>query len=635
MTEKLIQCPACFSENLDNSVYCCQCGTPMRKGIAAKVPKRKQWVPIIVISLILTVILTSIIHLLTPSRSSQPVPYEQEKFTQKVNPAEQQEVEPVSPMFRSEKSPQTIKSTVQGSDEIGQLTVGNVSIVNPDGFTISEFPAVVVSGSWLALPSSVCIGGSKWFFRVDNNESVPIEGGLWGRGDAVGFWRLAGEKKYQGPEFATWKQEAPVRHLAIETGSLSEPLTLSSSGVQGSFIFSLVSESMEPGVFIQNGKVVGWSFGDDLEGAYMWPLGNDSEIAYTNYVDDFYNETFSGGREESLTAALTVGRDLSPQRQLQMFTDAFRLRPKLSQEKTPQFLKDETIYPVISKIVKSLMDQGAYHYVAPLVEERLLWETNDSDLLINVILATKNIYGVEAAINFIEVQGADIQQSLENGKTEFSQLHLELYLGWIKNFLDNGYIGRGRQVYNRARPQFGESTELHLLAVELALANQDWSEAESILYQREYTGKFRETAMLLSERISDLKGQENKIVIRFPAGSRDISVKAAVNETFDHDFLVDTGASFVTIPYSTVETLGLENELSQHQQEIQTAGGTVSARAVTLASIELQGWIVSDVKAFVMDLPERPGLGLLGLNFLNRFRMDLQADRGLLILEPK
>jgi hypothetical protein len=36
-----------------------------------------------------------------------------------------------------------------------------------------------------------------------------------------------------------------------------------------------------------------------------------------------------------------------------------------------------------------------------------------------------------------------------------------------------------------------------------------------------------------------------------------------------------------------------------------------------------------------MDLPNQPDLGLLGLNYLRRFRMDLNTEDGMLLLAPK
>ncbi|MCL7488344.1 MAG: retroviral-like aspartic protease family protein [Desulfobulbaceae bacterium] len=637
MTEKRIFCPACHSENLDNSVYCCQCGSPMRKGIPARIHK-SQWLAIIIITLILSVILTSAIQFFNAPRTRQPDAENRSQTARENNTARPLEIDPAGQPDRSRKpsrAGQVVPKAQQETEPDEDLIVGRVSIVSPSGVIVSEFPAPVINGSWLALPSRACIGGDNWFFTVGNEKAIPIEGGLWGRGDAVGLWHLAGEGKFQGPGFSTWNQDMPVRLLSIDTGLLSKPMSLTPSGVQGAFIYISLPGRLDPGVFLQNGMVVGWSFGDILDGAYMWPLGSEANLLYTNYVDDFYNETFAGGREEYFSIALTEGRESSPQGQLQMFAEAFRHSPKLSPEDTPRRLRVENIYPLISKLVNIIMDQSAYHYIATLTGEPLLWEARDPELLMNVVLATRNVYGPVTAVNFMEGPGENIRRSLEGENEKLTRFHLELYLGWIKSLVDSGNISRGWDVYDRARPFFNESPELQLLAVELALAGGDWAVAESLLYQRAYPDQFRETRMMLADRISDLKGQENKIVIKFQPGSRDIPVIATVNDRIEHDFLIDTGASFVTIPYSTVEALGIEDTLSMHQQEVQTAGGTVYANTVTLSSVELHGWIIPDVKALVIDLPNRPGLGLLGLNFLNRFGMDLQADEGIITLEPK
>ena len=59
------------------------------------------------------------------------------------------------------------------------------------------------------------------------------------------------------------------------------------------------------------------------------------------------------------------------------------------------------------------------------------------------------------------------------------------------------------------------------------------------------------------------------------------------------------------------------------------------AHEVTLSSIELEGITVNHVRAHVIDIPDRPGLGLLGLNFLRRFRMEIDDEKGILLLEPR
>jgi clan AA aspartic protease (TIGR02281 family) len=607
----------------------------MRRGIPAK-RRKNQWISIIIISLILSFIMVLGFRLLTSRLANHVSAEKHNQILSKKSPAQ-----PLLQSSKSEGESQPSFSSQffqkdQQSLTVGQIIVGNVSIMNRNGNIITIIPAPVINGAWLALPARACIGGNKWFFKAGNDEAIGIEGGLWGRGDSIGFWRLSGEKKYQGPAFDTWQQDKPVVLFSIETGSLSDPMILPSSGTRGAFTYCPLPTPLEPGVFLQNGKVVGWSFGELLDGAFMWNRGPNPDLLYENYVEDFYNETFAGGREEYFSLALAMGDDSSsPQMQLQMFTEGFWFSPKLSPEDTPRYLRPETVYPYITKLVGYMMSRKSYSSIATLAEEPLLVEVGSIEILTHVIRAIRESYGTEGALNFTEGPGTDIEQTIDGDKTALDELHLELYLGWIKMLIDNRDIVKGWQVYNKARNHFSEAPELHMLAVELALASEDWAEAERLLYQKKYPPALRETKMLLGKRVSTMKGRENKLIVRFQSGSREIPVTATVNDKFDNDFLIDTGASFVTIPYSTVEALGLEGEISPHQQEVNTAGGTITANFVILSSIELQGWAVSSVKALIVDLPNRPGLGLLGLNYLNRFRLDLQADEGILTLEPQ
>lgn len=637
MTEKIISCPACNSDNLDNSVYCCQCGSPMREGIPVKY-RKSQWLSIILISLFLSFLMTLVLQLFNSCQPEHLVRKSQEQAAPADPAALRQAAQPDPKSVNMGKySSPSDQQPAEGeeSPETMPLVVGRVAIITPEGNRIAEIPAAIISGAWLALPSRACIGGNKWQFTSRPGDSTPIAGGLWDMGDAVGFWRLAGKKKISGPSFDTWRQDKPVRLLLFQSGKLSEEINLTKVGQEGIFAYCSLPGPMGPGVFIQDGKVVGWTFGSMLEGAYMWSLPSDTDLMFENYVEDFYNVTFAGGREDYFSRVLAVGSETPPPVQLQMFTEGFWFPPKLTLEDTPEHLRPETVYPYIVELVDYIMDQELYNDITQLADEPLLRELRNAKLLMNVAQAIQKIYSTEAAVNFIEGPGAEIRQAIEGETPHLDRLHVDLYLGWINNLLESGDTIKGRQIFNRASARFRDSLELHLLGVELALADRDWAEAESLLYQKKYPLAFREKMMSLANRISTLKGKENQIVISFQPGSNEIPVTAAVNATIDHDFLIDTGSSFVTIPYSTVEFLGLENELSDRQQEVQTAGGPVYASVVTLASIVLQGWVVKDVQALVIDLPGRPGMGLLGLNFLDKFRMDLQSDNGVLTLEPQ
>ena len=66
-----------------------------------------------------------------------------------------------------------------------------------------------------------------------------------------------------------------------------------------------------------------------------------------------------------------------------------------------------------------------------------------------------------------------------------------------------------------------------------------------------------------------------------------------------------------------------------------TAGGVQYAPEVNISSITIEGWEVNNVKALVLDLPNQSDWGLLGLNYLERFRMDMNTEEGILLLEPR
>jgi predicted aspartyl protease len=68
---------------------------------------------------------------------------------------------------------------------------------------------------------------------------------------------------------------------------------------------------------------------------------------------------------------------------------------------------------------------------------------------------------------------------------------------------------------------------------------------------------------------------------------------------------------------------------------VYTAGGVREAPEVRLPVIAIDGYEIRDVRALVLDIPEQPDLGLLGFDFLQRFRMDLNAENGVLLLEPR
>lgn len=111
-------------------------------------------------------------------------------------------------------------------------------------------------------------------------------------------------------------------------------------------------------------------------------------------------------------------------------------------------------------------------------------------------------------------------------------------------------------------------------------------------------------------------------------------VEPLVNGNVRGRFLVDTGATSVAITQEFADKLGLDLRKAR-TVPIQTANGLTTARQTKVESIDLQGARATDVEVTVSStLPEGMD-GLLGLSFLARFEMRLDAQEGRLELTER
>ena len=192
-----------------------------------------------------------------------------------------------------------------------------------------------------------------------------------------------------------------------------------------------------------------------------------------------------------------------------------------------------------------------------------------------------------------------------------------------------------RELVGSAEEEPHEAAEEVELGVQLALAENNWAEAERLLALKEYPSSLNDKVQNLQSQISEIKAQEGKIVIQFTPGTRRIPATAILNRNTYQKFIVDTGASMVTIPRSTAEKLGLAVDERNPLRKIFTAGGVKYAPEVNLFAVTIEGWEVNNIKALVLDLPNQPEWGLLGLNYLQRFQMDINTEKGVMLLEPR
>ncbi len=95
------------------------------------------------------------------------------------------------------------------------------------------------------------------------------------------------------------------------------------------------------------------------------------------------------------------------------------------------------------------------------------------------------------------------------------------------------------------------------------------------------------------------------------------------------DAVVDTGASFVTIPRRAAAFLGYDLRRAQRVR-INTANGVVRAPQVILTKVVLGELEETGVPAVCLDIGAGGVLSLLGMSFLGRFRILLDPRKRLL-----
>ena len=147
------------------------------------------------------------------------------------------------------------------------------------------------------------------------------------------------------------------------------------------------------------------------------------------------------------------------------------------------------------------------------------------------------------------------------------------------------------------------------------------------------------------ERIQGIESPKNqpppassptKASVPFEKQGQVIIVEATLNKKTAAKFVVDTGASYTVISSATAKELSIDTDQNTQPVTFQTANGMIQAPLVSLQSITVGGMEINNLAAAVHDVvPDGEVFGLLGLNFLGNFRMDIDNQNGLLHLEKK
>jgi clan AA aspartic protease (TIGR02281 family) len=126
-------------------------------------------------------------------------------------------------------------------------------------------------------------------------------------------------------------------------------------------------------------------------------------------------------------------------------------------------------------------------------------------------------------------------------------------------------------------------------------------------------------------------GRRQVTRIQVQRAGTSMRVVAVLNGRVRAPFIVDTGASDVTIPRWVADELDIEVTSRTRRQVYQTANGRIEEPVVTLRSVDLGGAVAENVAASISSTMP---VGLLGLSFFNRFRYQVDPQHGVITLEP-
>jgi clan AA aspartic protease (TIGR02281 family) len=110
-------------------------------------------------------------------------------------------------------------------------------------------------------------------------------------------------------------------------------------------------------------------------------------------------------------------------------------------------------------------------------------------------------------------------------------------------------------------------------------------------------------------------------------------VRGSVNGT-PMNFIVDTGASLVVIPPTVAKSAGIETS-GVPQVRLETANGRVQAPAVQIGRLDVASFSLKQVRAAVVRVSPDAYTGLLGMSFLSHYRMQVDHQHHMLILEQR
>ncbi|MDH4197123.1 MAG: aspartyl protease family protein, partial [Candidatus Aminicenantes bacterium] len=390
----------------------------------------------------------------------------------------------------------------------------------------------------------------------------------------------------------------------------------------------------EAGVLFQASRVVGWTFGEETESGYLWAGPGEGDLVPNLGADRVFGTVVADGREVGFFRALALGDEADAAERLSAFAQGYRSAPLLRDEDLPFRFRTPSIVGRMYALSTDLVRTGRARDVVRILDEGVLTEAADPELVKAAVLAQARDRDYNRAIQYLDRLKKTVFEAQGRDASTIEPFRAQLYKDWLREILDKGGYFSAQVAYEEAARAFPDDPEIRLLGVEVALAENNPEKAKELLRARDIPPLLKDRVDQLAARIKTQE-DEQELVIPFNPAQNRIILEAKLNGTYRLRFLVDTGAMMSSIPSAAASALGIEVDQTTPIRAVTTASGIVLVYEVFLNSIDVLGYRVENMKVLLLDLPADSTIGILGMDFLNNFRYEIDNKAGVFRLRKK
>ena len=216
---------------------------------------------------------------------------------------------------------------------------------------------------------------------------------------------------------------------------------------------------------------------------------------------------------------------------------------------------------------------------------------------------------------------------------------LQAQVGVRREQMDEDYIAaaEARDVYlESVRQMRALADEISAVYEQMAAdpAVQGAVERLNRAQERVYTLALSSTFQSGVRRLEQLEASVQSGSIQLRRGSGVMFATVVLNGTYTQEMMVDSGASFISLPAHLAEKIGVKVTDTDRTITLQLADGRlIPGKLVVLESVRVGEFEVRDVECAVLG-PEVPKAdALLGMSFLGRFEFRVDPQAATLTLE--